>query len=148
MNSPLLLLHCAATLAMVGLIWFVQVVHYPLFSSVGQSPFPEYERLHQKRTTLVVAPLMLIEALTATLILTTDLTPAARNLAWIGWVLLVLIWLSTAFLQVPLHRRLARGYDPRAVRRLVRSNWVRTVGWMLRSAIALALVANHSTASS
>lgn len=141
MNPPLLLLHCAATLAMVGLIWFVQVVHYPLFSSVGQSPFPEYERLHQKRTTLVVAPLMLIEALTATLILTTDLSPSARDLAWIGWVLLVLIWLSTAFLQVPLHRRLAEGYDPLAVRRLVRTNWLRTIAWTLRGFIAVLLLA-------
>jgi len=141
MNPPLLLLHCAATLAMVGLIWFVQVVHYPLFSSVGQSPFPEYERLHQKRTTLVVAPLMLIEALTATLILTTDLSPSARDLAWIGWVLLLLIWLSTAFLQVPLHRRLAEGYDPLAVRRLVRTNWSRTIAWTLRGFIAVLLLA-------
>lgn len=141
MNPPSLLLHCAATLAMVGLIWFVQVVHYPLFSSVGQSPFPEYERLHQKRTTLVVAPLMLIEALTATLILTTDLSPSARDLAWIGWVLLVLIWLSTAFLQVPLHRRLAEGYDPLAVRRLVRTNWLRTIAWTLRGFIAVLLLA-------
>ncbi len=141
MNPPLLLLHCAATLAMVGLIWFVQVVHYPLFSSVGQSPFPEYERLHQKRTTLVVAPLMLIEALTATLILTTDLSPSARDLAWIGWVLLLLIWLSTAFLQVPLHRRLAEGYDPLAVRRLVRTNWSRTIAWTVRGFIAVLLLA-------
>ena len=75
MNETIFALHMFSTLAMVGLIWFVQVVHYPLFSSVGQSPFPEYERLHQKRTTLVVAPLMLIEALTATLILATDLSP-------------------------------------------------------------------------
>ena len=141
MNPPLLLLHCAATLAMVGLIWFVQVVHYPLFSSVGQSPFPEYERLHQKRTTLVVAPLMLIEALTATLILTTDLSPSARDLAWIGWILLLLIWLSTAFLQVPLHRRLAEGYDPLAVRRLVRTNWSRTIAWTVRGFIAVLLLA-------
>ena len=27
----LLLLHAASTLAMTGVIWFVQMVHYPLF---------------------------------------------------------------------------------------------------------------------
>ena len=32
----LLLLHAAATLFMTGLIWFVQVVHYPLFARVGE----------------------------------------------------------------------------------------------------------------
>ena len=29
------LLHLGATLALVGLIWTVQVVHYPLFAGVG-----------------------------------------------------------------------------------------------------------------
>ncbi len=32
----LLILHAGATLYMAGVIWFVQIVHYPLFSRVGQ----------------------------------------------------------------------------------------------------------------
>jgi hypothetical protein len=40
-------------------------VHYPLFKMVGHEGFPEYERCHQQRTTVVVAPLMLLEATTA-----------------------------------------------------------------------------------
>ena len=31
----LLLLHAGATFFMCGLIWFVQIVHYPLFAQVG-----------------------------------------------------------------------------------------------------------------
>ena len=140
MSSLILSLHCASTLALLGLIWFVQVVHYPLFSLVGREHFVEYERLHQMRTTWVVAPLMSIEALTASLILVSNLTSAERTLAWFGWILLLLIWLSTAFLQVPLHRRLAAGYDSRTATRLVRSNWVRTIAWTVRGVIALMLM--------
>jgi len=125
---------------MFGLIWFVQVVHYPLFSFIGREHFDEYERLHQVRTTWVVAPLMSIEALTASLILVSDLTPADRTLAWVGWILLLVIWLSTAFLQVPLHRRLATVYDSQAAARLASSNWVRTIAWTLRGLIALMLM--------
>ena len=34
---PLLLqLHALATIFMAGVIWFVQVVHYPLFRAVGR----------------------------------------------------------------------------------------------------------------
>jgi len=139
-SSLILSLHCASTLALFGLIWFVQVVHYPLFSLVGREHFVEYERLHQMRTTWVVAPLMSIEALTASLILVSNLTSAERTLAWFGWVLLLLIWLSTAFLQVPLHRRLAAGYDSQTATRLVRSNWVRTIAWTVRGVIALMLM--------
>ena len=32
------LAHIAATLFMCGAIWFVQIVHYPLFEQVGTSP--------------------------------------------------------------------------------------------------------------
>ena len=140
MGSLILSLHCASTLALLGLIWFVQVVHYPLFSLVGREHFVEYERLHQMRTTWVVAPLMSIEALTASLILVSNLTSPERTLAWFGWILLLLIWLSTAFLQVPLHRRLAAGYDSQTATRLVRSNWVRTIAWTVRGVIALMLM--------
>jgi hypothetical protein len=140
MNYPVLLLHGAATLAMVGLIWFVQIVHYPLFAQVGRDHFAQYEWLHQARTAQVVGPLMLTEAITATLLLLSDLTPAARNLAWIGMALLVVIWLSTAFLQVPLHRQLAAGYDSQSAARLVRSNWLRTIAWTLRGFIAMSLL--------
>jgi hypothetical protein len=50
---------------MLGLIWFVQIVHYPLFSSVGEREFAGYEIQHSRLTAFVVGPPMLIEALSA-----------------------------------------------------------------------------------
>lgn len=46
---------------MTGVIWFVQVVHYPLFAKVGESAFTTYESLHTIRTGWVVAPMMILE---------------------------------------------------------------------------------------
>lgn len=40
---------------MTGVIWFVQIAHYPLFSRVGQPGFSEYEREHARRTSRVIA---------------------------------------------------------------------------------------------
>ena len=48
---------------MTGLIWFVQVVHYPLFAKVGSEAFSLYESLHTQKTGLVVGPVMLVEVL-------------------------------------------------------------------------------------
>ena len=45
-----LVLHFAATFYMVGLVWFVQRAHYPLFAAVGSQQFPDYERAHALRT--------------------------------------------------------------------------------------------------
>lgn len=123
----LLTTHVAATWLMTGLIWFVQVVHYPLMGRVGAAGFSEYERAHTRRTSWVVGPPMLVEAGTALLLLDRG-TPAIVGLALLGG-----IWLSTAALQVPMHRRLADGFDAAAHRRLVATNWLRTIGWSLRS---------------
>lgn len=142
-ESAALALHAFATLFMTGLIWFVQIVHYPLFSRVAESGFCAYERAHQARTTLVVGPMMLLEAVTAVwLVFLVDAADGAgaRALTLMGVGLLLLIWLSTALAQVPAHRQLESGFDARAHRRLVRSNWLRTTAWTARSVLALVLL--------
>lgn len=138
--SPLLL-NAAATLFMAGLIWFVQVVHYPLFARVGAAGFSDYSASHQRRTTLVVAPAMLLEAIAAAWLAVAIPTGVPAWMPWSALALLGAIWLSTAVLQIPLHHRLAAGCDPAAIRRLVGGNWFRTAAWSLRAVLAIAMLA-------
>jgi hypothetical protein len=63
-----------------------------------------------------------------------------QPLVWVGLGLLTIVWLSTLLLQIPQHRKLARGFDSDAHRRLVTTNWYRTLAWSARSVIALVLV--------
>lgn len=135
-EQALLIVHLVATAFMTGLIWFVQVVHYPLFASVGREAFVAYERRHAALTTLVVGPAMLIEAATALWILARSITALSLT----GTALLGAAWLSTAFVQVPCHRRLEQGFDERAAQRLVRTNWIRTVAWTGRTVVAAGLL--------
>lgn len=134
-----LLAHAAATWFMVGLIWFVQIVHYPLFAAVGPNECVPYAHRHQARTTWVVGPVMLVELTTALLLLRDG--AARADLAWLGVALLAIVWTSTVVLQVPRHRRLAVAHDTAAVRGLVATNWARTLAWTARGAVALALLA-------
>ncbi len=139
-DAALISMHLAATAAMVGLIWFVQVVHYPLFEAVGRAEFVSYETAHRFRTAIVVGPLMAAEALTAGLLVLTPPTGVGRGLPLAGVGVLAVVHLSTVCLQVPRHAELSRGYDESAHRRLVRSNWIRTVGWSARCVIAVVMV--------
>ncbi|MEZ5098958.1 MAG: hypothetical protein R3C15_03975 [Thermoleophilia bacterium] len=139
--TALLLAHAAATLGMTGVIWFVQVVHYPLFARVGEAGFAAYEEAHRRLTTLVVAPTMLVEAGTGVALLAARPDGVSAGPAWAGLVLLVVAWLSTVLVQVPCHDRLQRGFDPGVARRLVRTNWLRTAAWTARSGLVLALLA-------
>ncbi len=135
-HDLLLLAHAGSTAAMTGLIWFVQLVHYPLFPLADRERFSDFAAQHQRRTSWVVGPLMATEAVTASLLLITH--PEART--WIGLGLLALIWLSTLLLQIPLHRRLARRFAAADAARLVATNWLRTGAWTARAAIALMLM--------
>lgn len=136
-----LLANLAATLCMVGAIWIVQVVHYPLFNQVGDAGFAAYEAAHSGLITLVVGPLMLVEAGTALLLALDPPAPISPPVAWFGVILVGVVWFSTMFLQVPQHNILAGGFDADAYRFLVDSNWIRTIAWSLRGLIALWLTA-------
>ena len=113
----------------------VQVVHYPLFAFVGNDRYVEYQTRHQKLTTLVVGPAMLIEAFTTVLI--AWYPPPGVSVGFIlgGIFLLFIIWISTAAVQVPCHGKLARGFDAKTLRILVSSNWIRTIAWSARGAL-------------
>ncbi len=135
-SGTLLLTHAAATWFMTGLIWCIQVVHYPLFARVGVAGYRDYQLAHQSLISLVVGPAMLIEAAAAALLLA-----ARRDAATLsGAALLAAIWLSTTFLQVPLHNALAAGFDGDVHSRLVATNWIRTIAWSARGILALYLL--------
>ena len=138
--SPILLLlvNGAATWFLTGLIWLVQVVHYPLFSYADRSTYPAFADAHSRLITVIVGPAMLVELVTAGLLLTNRPAALPVQWAWAGAGLVVAVWLSTALLQVPMHSQLAQGYDEQAHRWLVTSNWIRTGAWTLRSLLVFA----------
>lgn len=141
MTDPLpwlLPLHLAVTGAMAGVLAVVQAAVYPLFDGVGREGFAAYHRRYTARVGWVVGPLMAAEVVTAGALLAAGL----RGGAFLGSLgLLVLAWAMTALVQVPLHRRLAAGFDPAAYRRLVATNWGRTVAWAARAGLVAGVMA-------
>jgi hypothetical protein len=129
------LLQLVCTLFMVGVIAFVQVVHYPLMGAVGTTGYRRYQTHHQRRTTWVVAVPMVLEMAAAVFLGAAQ--PGPYSLA--GLLLVGIIWFSTFKIQVPAHARLAMGYSARTHLLLVRSNWIRTAAWFLRAPIVLHL---------
>lgn len=135
-EMAVVLAHLIATTAMASIVWFVQVVHYPLFAKVGPDHFVEYERSNTQRTSLVVGPPMAVEGVTAILLFFVPPDGVGRAIPFIGGLLLAVVLLSTIAVQVPLHGSLSERFDPAVVTRLVRSNWLRTAGWTARVVLA------------
>lgn len=49
--------------------------------------------------------------------------------------LLGIIAISTASLQIPIHLKLSHTATNELIEKLIRTNWIRTIGWTLRAAI-------------
>jgi hypothetical protein len=122
---------------MTGVIVFVQIVHYPLFERVGASNFALYAEEHSYRTTLVVAPVMLLELATSMLLLVYRPVGFSPGFLRLLALMTASIFLSTFLVQVPLHEQLRNAYSAVALHSLLTSNWVRTFLWSARSILLL-----------
>jgi len=130
-----LLVQVASTWAMTGIIWLVQLVQYPSFANVDAGSFEAFHAHHSAGISVLVAPLMIVEALSAFAFLWVPLRVQSPWQIWLGIGLILIIWASTFLLQMPAHNRLSFGFDEDSWRLLVRSNWLRTLAWSARAAL-------------
>ena len=124
----LLLIHLISTSLIVGIIWVIQVVHYPSFHFIGNSRYISFQKFHMERISYIVIPVMLVESISGFLLIYDELNP----ILLISMVLLLSIWMLTAFFFSSVHQRLVSGYQLEMVAKLVKINWIRTLLWTLR----------------
>lgn len=125
---------------MLGVIWTMQLVHYPLMAMVPAEAFVAYEHAHTRRISWVVGPLMAIEGASALVLLVRPPDEVPWALPWLGAAAVGVALLTTAFVSSPLHGRLSSGLDLTLVDRLVATNWIRTVAWTAHAVIAVLML--------
>ncbi|MFP4148531.1 MAG: hypothetical protein ACLFUG_06850 [Nitriliruptoraceae bacterium] len=136
----LVLAHATATLLLVGLIWTIQVVHYPLFALVGEDSFAAFEAAHSARITAVIALPWAVQGVTTAALLLASPAQVPRLLVWAAAVLATIPVAVTVLASVPAHTALGDGFDAGAHARLVTTNWLRTAAWTLHGAVAVAML--------
>ena len=139
----LLLLFCLFfTLYNTGVIWVLQLNHYPLYAKVGQREFRDYMTSHNGR---ILLPIVLpsIAAFISSLLLLWQRPVEIPN--WSVWLVNALnaaTLLSTFFVQGPAHNALARDdYSEILIRRIITTNWLRTVAWTVNGLLLLWMTA-------
>ena len=139
----LLVVHLAATAALAGLAWVVQLVVYPAFLLVGGTPaWPAVHAAHTRAIAFVVGPPWAVQGAALALLLLRD---GLSGLVVVTGLLALTTVGVTVAVSVPLHARLGRAYDETAARRLVATNWLRTVAWTAGTACAGALALRHGS---
>jgi hypothetical protein len=121
---------------MTGVIWVVQLVHYPTYLWIDESRFAAFEAFHCNRIGFIVAPLMILEATTGLYL--TWAFPGVTTVT--GLILIGIVWASTFFIQVPIHNRLSSGFDRTLALQLIHTNWIRTALWTIRLVLGILVI--------
>jgi len=132
-----LIAQVVGSVGMFGVIWTIQLVHYPLMHQIPDDAFITYEQEHTRRITFVVGPLMLIEGLCVLAVFFARPEGVPLWSTWIGGAIEAIALGVTAFISAPTHGRLEAGPNPTLLHWLVTTNWIRTAAWTARAAISL-----------
>ena len=128
------------SVGMFGVIWIMQIVHYPLMRFVSGEQFARFETAHRVRISWVVGPLMLIEGVCVLAFLFAPPAGLAWWLPWVGSGVEAVAIGTTAFVSASLHERLNAHFNQATLDRLIATNWIRTVAWTARAALAIAML--------
>ena len=122
---------------MTGLCWFVQIVHYPLFKDIPKESFPLYQRKNYN-TAIITIPTMIVEMISGLYLIYIF----GSKLLILNMILFGLIMVSTMILQVPTHLKLKDHPNEKSFNFLIRTNWIRTILWTIRSGVLIYLITN------
>ena len=133
-----LLLWVGLVFWVLGQIWFVQIVIYPLFALVGEADYLHNQRFHSKH---ILFPIILPGFAGFVLPLALAfLAPPSLPVWLIGANIAVglVSFLDTVLLEIPRHVRLTRaGKSPQVIGELIRYNWPRTISITIQAILAI-----------
>ncbi len=124
-----LILNLILSAALFGVIWMVQLVAYPSLHSVPEEDFVDHHKEYMGTISWIVMPLMLAEIILGGWLVARS---GVQGEWFFPFMLILMIWLTTFFIQVPQHNKLTDGKDSVIIRKLVNGNWIRTFLWTFK----------------
>ena len=125
---------------LMGLIWTIQIVHYPGFQFIESNKFQSFSQFHQTGMTYIVGPVMIAELILSLALLWQYKDSAVLTL----FIIVLLTWLSTFLVSVPLHTKLNSGFDASVIQKLVQTNWPRTLLWTLKAGLMVYWIGSYA----
>lgn len=125
----LFFLNVISAFLLTGVIWTIQLVHYPSFHFIDKLSFTNFHNFHERRISIIVMPLMILELISSVALYFNDMS---NHTFLLNLIVVGLIWCSTFFIQVPIHNILSQKKDNTMIEKLVNTNWIRTFLWSMR----------------
>lgn len=131
MSASVLYISLISGVYMCGIIWVVQLIHYPSFKRIKNEEFVLFHKQHTTVMGLLVGPVMVTELVSAFWLITLSV----NTFSVLHLLAVILLWILTFFISVPLHNRLTQNFDENAINRLIATNWPRTLLWTSKTII-------------
>lgn len=113
---------------LVVLIWLVQLCIYPAFTYFETNNLKKWHSTYTGRITLVVLPLLLTQLMLSVYQFYEEITTLTTTYL----ILVVLSWLMTFLVYVPLHRKIDIEKNCLTYsKKLVKLNWWRVILWII-----------------
>ena len=141
MNDPIfyVLMQLICSWMMIGIIWFIQLVHYPLYAKIKEG-FIEYERSQIRRVAFLVGPIMLVEAITSIILVGVAPPGIQTKLAALNLILLIFIWISTFLFLIGQHQKLSIRFSKKTLHLLIATNWIRAILWTFKGVLIILMI--------
>ena len=140
---PLIVVHAAASMFMVGLIWTIHYVHYPLFAYVGESTYASFQAVHVERIGRLLFVPWLTEGFSLIGIVALAFLGSRKTLrvpAVINGAAMAVVLVISGFWSAPAHGKLAEGFDKSVHDQLMTVNLIRTLAWTVCGACSIWIV--------
>lgn len=119
-------LHSIVDFGMCVVLWLVQLVIYPSFLRLESSELVAWHKAYTFRVSFVILPLMFGQLALSILSVVGD----ASLLEWTAFAFVLVCWILTFFVSVPLHRKIEQNDITSETRqKLITTNWPRTILW-------------------
>jgi len=128
---------------MVGLIWTIHYVHYPLFAYVGESTYISFQAEHVARIGRLLFVPWLTEGITLLGILALAFLGGRKDWrvpAVINGAAMAVVLVISGFWSAPAHAKLADGFDKSVHDQLMTVNLIRTLAWSVCGVCAVWIV--------
>ncbi len=117
---------------LVSLIWLIQLVHYPSFRFIHADDFLAFHQHHTTSIVWMVIPLMLGELGISFYL---SYQSGWQMIHLFPFILVILLWLCTFLIQIPIHDSLSNGKDLVQIKKLIDTNWLRTFLWTVKAIV-------------
>ena len=119
-------IHSLVDFGMCVVLWLVQLVIYPSFLRVEPSELIAWHKAYTFRVSFVILPLMFGQLVFTILSVLED----PSILEWVAFAFVLVCWILTFFVSVPLHRKIEQNDTTKETRqKLIATNWPRTILW-------------------